>query len=190
MTLSKCFSISWFAPVVPSISLAGIPLGASDEVLSRVFLEYLVDASGQLYKFEGSPILRLRTRGLDEFGNGGYSFFLFDDSVVNEMLKGTPALSVMIRGGRVYAVKVYDFSFPGDRSQNLVYKGTSPGGVGLGNLVSDLLPFAILNFDSAEEWFCTDQNYGGLEVTGWGVPLEDHPDQIITALCVISGVIG
>lgn len=60
----------------------------------------------------------------------------------------------------------------------------------MGSLVSDLLPFTSLEFDSAEEWFYTDQDYGGLEVTGWGVPLEDHPDQIVTALCVIPGTIA
>lgn len=187
MMLSNYFSISWTAPIVPSISLAGIPLGASAEVLARMFLNYLVDEANQLYRFENAPSLRLITHSLDEFGNGGYSFYLFDGSVINELLKGTPALSIMIRKGKVYAVKVYDFSFPGELSQNLVYKGVLLEGIGLGDLVSNLLPFTTLDFDSAEEWFYTDQDYGGLEVTGWGVPLEDHLDQVITALCVISG---
>lgn len=187
MTLSNYFSISWTAPVVPSASLAGIPLGANAEVLARMLLNYLVDEINQLYKFENAPSLRLKTHGLDELGNGGYSFYLFDDSVINELLKGTPALSIMIRCGEVFAVKVYDFSFPGELSQKFVYKGVLPEGIGLGDLVSNLLPFTTLDFDSAEEWFYTDQDYGGLEVTGWGVPLEDHLDQVITALCVISG---
>jgi hypothetical protein len=60
-----------------------------------------------------------------------------------------------------------------------------PEGIGLGGLVSDLLSFTALEFDEAEEWFYTDEDYGGLEVTGWGVFLEDHPNQVITALCVI-----
>jgi hypothetical protein len=190
MTLSNYFSVSWAAPIVPSISLAGIPLGVSAEDLGRVLLKYIVDANNQLYKFENAPSLRLKTHGLDGLGNGGYSFSLFDDAVINELLKGTPALSIMIREGKVHAIKVYDFSFSGDLAQELVYKGVLPAGIGLGSLVSDLLPFTSLDFDSAEEWFYTDQDYGGLEVTGWGVPLEDHPDQIITALCVISGTIA
>lgn len=63
-----------------------------------------------------------------------------------------------------------------------------PAGIGLGSLVSDLLPFTSLEFDSAEEWFYTDQSYGGLE--GRQFLLEDHPDQVVTALCVISGAIA
>jgi len=190
MTPSHCFSVSWAAPIVPSISLAGIPLGVNAEVLGRVLLKNLVDVASQLYKFENAPILRLRTHGLDDFGNGGYSFSLFDDAVINNLLKGTPALSIMLREGKVYAIKVYDFSFSGEFSRELIYKGVLPARIGLGSLVSDLLPFTSLEFDSTEEWFNTDEDYGGLEVTGWGVPLEDHPDQIITALCVISGTIA
>lgn len=185
MTSSNDFSISWVAPVVPSISLAGIPLDVCVEVLDCVLLKYLVDKSSSLYRFEGSPDLLLRVYGLDEFGNGGYSFSLFSDAVINRLLKGTPALSIMVRGGRVYAVKVFDFSFPGEAAQNFIYKGVLSEGIGLGDLVSDLLPFTSLEFYDVEEWFYTDRSYGGLEVTGWGTPLEDHPNQVITALCVI-----
>jgi hypothetical protein len=184
---SNDFSISWVAPIVPSMSLAGIPLGVNAEVLERVLLKYIVDADSLLYKFENSPDLRLRTHGLDALGNGGYSFSLFNDAIINDALKGTPALSVMVRGGEVCAVKVYDFSFSGELAQEFVYKGVLSAGIGLGSLVSDLLLFTSLDFDDAEEWFYTDQDFGGLEVTGWGGPLEDHPDQVITALCVISG---
>lgn len=73
MTSSNDFSISWVAPIVPSVSLAGIPLDVSAEVLERVLLK-IIDASSLLYKFENSPDLLLRTHGLDELGNGGYSF--------------------------------------------------------------------------------------------------------------------
>ncbi|AZF56249.1 hypothetical protein [Pseudomonas sp. R11-23-07] len=185
MTPSNYFSVSWTAPIVPSISLAGIPLGASAEVLNSVLLRYLFDPIRQLYKFENAPNLPLRTHSLDEFGNGGYSFSLFKYAVINDLLKGTPALSIMIRKGKVFAINIYDFSFSGEFLKELVYKGVLPAGIGLGSLVSDSLIFTILDFDSAEEWFYTDQDYGGLEVTGWGTPLEDHPNQVITALCVI-----
>ncbi|SHN31789.1 hypothetical protein SAMN05216593_1392 [Pseudomonas asturiensis] len=190
MTLSKEFSISWMAAILPSVSLAGIPLYVDADVLKCVLSGYLVDEKNSLYQFNDSPELRLKFHGLDENGNGGYSFVLSDASVINALKKFTPALSIMIKGGRVHAIKVYDFSFPGELAQNFIYKGVLPNGTGLGSLVSDLLPFTSLVFDSAEEWLYTDQNYGGLEVTGWGVPLEDHPDQVITALCVISGAIS
>ncbi|UFH49559.1 hypothetical protein [Pseudomonas sp. KNUC1026] len=170
MKNSNYFSISWTAPIVPSISLAGIPLGIDAEVLAHVFLNYLIDASTQLYEFENAPGLRLGTHSLDEFGNGGYSFSLFDESAINKLLKGTPALSVMIRKWRVHAVKVYDFSFPGEVLQKLVYRGLLPEGIGLGDMVSSFLAFTNLDFDSAEDWFYTDQGYGGLRGHRLGSP--------------------
>jgi len=57
------FSISWVAPIVPSVSLAGIPLGVGAEVLARVLLNYLIDETSQLYQFECSPELRLIGKG-------------------------------------------------------------------------------------------------------------------------------
>ena len=170
---------------MPSVSLAGIPLHVDADVLKCVLLGYLVDENNSLYQFDDSSVLRLKLYSLDEGGDGGYSFFLSDVSVINGLNKFTPALSVIIKSSKVCAVKVYDFSFSGEQAQNFIYKGALPEGIGLGGLVSDLLPFTTLEFDEAEEWFCTDEDYGGLEVTGWGVPLEDHPNQVITALCVI-----
>ncbi|WP_353958563.1 hypothetical protein [Pseudomonas sp. 'CRE Jenny 4'] len=111
MKPSNDFSVSWVAPIVPSISLAGIPLGVNAEVLRGVLLKYLVDAASQMYKFENAPSLRLRTHGLDELGNGGYSFSLFDDAVINDLLKGTPALSIMIRGGRFMLLRFTTSAF-------------------------------------------------------------------------------
>ncbi|EPN29783.1 hypothetical protein A244_39803, partial [Pseudomonas syringae pv. actinidiae ICMP 18807] len=56
---------------------------------------------------------------------------------------------------------------------------------GLGSLVSELLPYTRLELDETEEFFYTDDNYGAVEITGLGVPLEDIPDQHITAICII-----
>ncbi|EPN31185.1 hypothetical protein A244_38005, partial [Pseudomonas syringae pv. actinidiae ICMP 18807] len=53
--------------------------------------------------------------------------------------------------------------------------------IGLGSLVSELLPYTQLEFDEAEEWFYTDDKYGEVEVTGLGVPLEH-----ISAICIVS----
>lgn len=180
-------SVTWDAPIIPGVSLAGIPLHAGVVDLEAVLSRYLIDKDSLQYKFEGSPDLCLSWYGLDECGNGGYSFSIFDDEIVSELKKGVPALSVLIRSWRVYAVKVYDFSFPGEPAHRFVYKGLLSGGIGLGNLVSDILPFTSLEFDEAEEWFYTGRDYGVLEVTGWGVPLEEQPNQLITAICVIPG---
>lgn len=184
MRKAESLAISWHAPIVPGTSLAGVPLSIDVDFLECVLLRYLVDRDGGIYRFDQGPELHLASN-LDENGNGGYSFSIANDEVVHELKRGTPALSILVRDRRVYAIKIHDFSFPGDLAEQLVYKGALPGGIGLGDLVSDLLPFSVLEFDEAEEWFYTDRSYGVLEVTGWGVPIEDRPDQRITAICVI-----
>lgn len=183
----ESLSVTWGAPIIPGVSLAGIPLNAGADDLEAVLSRFLIDKDSLRYRFEESPDLCLSWYGLDECGNGGYSFSIFDDEIVSELKKGVPALSVLIRSWRVYAVKVYDFSFPGEPAHRFVYKGLLSGGIGLGSLVSDILPFTSLEFDEAEEWFYTGRDYGVLEVTGWGVPLEEQPNQLITAICVIPG---
>ncbi|WP_256583071.1 hypothetical protein [Pseudomonas sp. HMWF032] len=183
----ESFSVTWDAQIIPGVSLAGIPLHASAADLEAVLSRYLVDKNSLRYRFEGAPDLRLSWYGLEECGSGGYSFSLFDDEIVSEFKKGVPALSVLISGGRVCAVKVYDFSFPDEPAHRFVYKGLLSGSIGLGSLVSDILPFTGLEFDEAEEWFYTGRDYGVLEVTGWGVPLKEEPNQLITAICVIPG---
>lgn len=180
------FLISWNAPIVPSVSLAGIPLYAEAAVVDEVVASCLLSEHSAAYKFDGAPLLKGQCFQFDANGNGGYLFSLFDEGLINKLNAGTPALTISIREGKVYAVKVYDFSFPGESVGELVYKGVLPGGIGLGSLVADLLKFTELEFDEGEEWFYTDSQFGGLEVSGWGVPLAHHPDQIVTALCVIG----
>ena len=66
------------------------------------------------------------------------------------------------------------------------YQGRLCGDIGLGDPVHDLLKYTELEFDNAEEWFYTDKEYGGLEVTGYGSDLNDEPGQMIMALTVIE----
>lgn len=181
---SPDFVISWRAPIIPSYALAGIPIGVCRDKFESAISRYLVGDHGSIYKFDGAPILRLEI--YDKFSDRTYfHFYVHDDAVVNELKRGLPALTVMFRAGVVFAVKVYDFSFPGDLAEGLVYSGVLPGGCRLGSPVSSFLEFTSLEFDEAEEWFYADADYGGLEITGWGVPLEDEPDQTISAICVI-----
>ncbi|MDH0650326.1 hypothetical protein N5D48_26095 [Pseudomonas sp. GD03858] len=187
MTTSGEFLIDWYAPITPGLSLAGIPLGIDLATLETVLANYLLEKNGSLYRFIGSPDLQMHRHGFDQCGDCGFSFSVFDDAVINDLLKGIPALSLSIRDGRLYAVKVYSFSFPGDPAEKLIYRGCLPGGITLGNPVSDILPLTCLEFDEAEEWFYTDTNYGVVEITGWGVPISDESRQIITAICVTSG---
>lgn len=185
MMISEVFFIDWHAPIVPAVSLAGIPLGVHFSELETVLDSYLVDEKNSLYRFVGSPVLKMHKSKLDPSGGGGMSFSVFDDSVVNKLKRGIPALSVLIRDEKIYAVKIYDFSFPGDLAEKLVYKGCLPGGIRLGSAVAEMLLLTELEFDEAEEWFYTDSDYGVIEVSGWGVPLSDESEQLVTAICVI-----
>lgn len=81
------FSIVWDAPIIPCVSLAGIPLHASAVDLEAVLSKYLTDKNSLRYRFEGAPDLCLSGYGLDERGNGGYSFSIFDDEIVSELKK-------------------------------------------------------------------------------------------------------
>ena len=193
----KNFSIAWDAPIIPSHSLAGIPLQVRVEDFDLVLENYLVNREKSWYQFEKSPLVYLE-KYLDAAGNGGYGFGVVDIDLTNWRLYfDSPshvgiqrkALAILIREFRVYAIKIWQFESLGSNSMPThSYQGKLPEGIGLGSCVKDLLPYSALEFDSAEEWFITDPSYGGLEVTGLGadMDLSDEPDQKISALCVIS----
>lgn len=195
MRMLNMISISWSAGIVPSKELAGIPIGTSLGDFERSLSEYLVDAERRLYKFDGGPLLVME-KWFDPDGNGGLSFSVYDRDLTNwKFFFPSPdhagadprALNVIVKAGKVFAVKVWMFEKyeEGGRPLNS-YKGKLPGGIGLGDKVSDILPYAELEFDDVEEWFYTDSEYGGLEVSGHGVELEEDPEQIIMALTVIK----
>ncbi|WP_157832240.1 hypothetical protein [Pseudomonas sp. 09C 129] len=195
MTSTNCFIISWSAPVVPSHSLAGIPLGAHVEDFERSLSKYVIDEVEGLYRFVGSPVLRMEKR-FDSSGDGGYGFYVVDLELTNWRLyydsKSHPgvetrALHVLTSGWKIHAIKAWMFECLnlGDKPVNS-YQGELSGGIGLGSYVRELLPYTGLEFDGAEEWFYTDKNYGGLEVSGCGGDLNDAPDQVIMSLAVIK----
>lgn len=96
------------------------------------------------------------------------------------------ALFITIGGGGGRAIKVYALGMPWDVVARKSYRGLAVGSIGIGSLVSDFLGFTELHFDEAEEWFCSGGEYGALEISGWGVPLEDEPEQVVTAICVVA----
>ncbi|WEI09018.1 hypothetical protein PYR73_11735 [Acinetobacter soli] len=51
--------ISWCAPIIPSNSIAGIPIGLAYEKLKTILSKYIVDEQNELYQFFNSPILKL-----------------------------------------------------------------------------------------------------------------------------------
>lgn len=188
-------SISWSAPIAPSQSLAGIPLGMRVTEFEEAIKVYAVNVAEGLYQFSGSPILKM-IKNLDSDGGGGYGFFVCDLELTNwRLYYDSPshpgvesrALHVLVRNRKIHAVKawLYESLARGDKPVSS-YQGKLPEGIGLGDLIRDLSTYTDLEFDSAEEWFYTDEKYGGLEVSGYGCDLNDDPDQIITALTVIG----
>jgi len=177
-------SISWVATILPGKSLAGVPLGLAAADLETWLAMYAVDQAKTLYKFEEGPILRL-TKCDNRKGEGGYVFYLYDNGVINSNKFGVPALSIMLKCNKVFTLKVYGFSFPGEAANAFVYRGSITSNVRLGSKVAELKIFTSLEFDKSEGWFITDEEFGLVEVSGWGVPLEEEPQQLITAVCVI-----
>lgn len=185
--------VSWVAPIVPSVSLAGIALGINIGDLDNLLESYSIDQVAGLYKFESSPILTLRkSKSVEDVI---YLFSVFDRELTNWRLyfnspdhagANPRALGIVIRNGIVHAVKVWDFEKvrDGDKPKH-VYGGKLPEGIGLGDPIKDLLVYANLSYDDAEEVFYTDASYGGLEISGVGSH-DDFPEQSISCLAVIG----
>jgi len=132
------FTVSWEGQIIPSKSLAGIPLGISIEDFERGIDKYLVDGDKSLYKFINSPILSLG-KEFDSNGDGGYGFSVNDLELTNWRLYfNSPdhagvnprALYVIVRSWKVYAVKAWMFENlkEGDRPVNS-YRGKLCGGI-------------------------------------------------------------
>lgn len=193
MISNEFLSISWSAPIEPSKSMVGIPIGLELEKLKILLTKYLVGDGEGLYLFDNAPFLKLESFAIDADGNGHYHFILADSRLThinNEVqLKDTfysRALHIMLRSYKVFAIKVWAFEhLYDDELPEHSYRGRTKEGIGLYDEVSKFLPYSHLEFDEAEEWFYTDRTYGGLEVTGYGRSLKNFPDQVIMAITVI-----
>lgn len=183
-------AISWSAPIIPSVSLAGIPVGLDLARLEELLSRYLIEDS--LYQFEQSPVLQLRksTSGDDLL----FVFSVRDRDLTNWRRHfNSPdhagvdprALGIVVRQGRVHAVKAWQFeSLNDDEKPANSYRGKLPGNIGLGDQVSELMEQVSLNYDDAEGVLYAGPEYGGLEITGYGEP-DDYPDQPIRAITVV-----
>ncbi|WP_288407011.1 hypothetical protein [uncultured Herbaspirillum sp.] len=186
--------ISWNAPIIPSHSMAGIPIGLDLKKVNELLRAYLIDDGKNLYQFDSAPLLQLKR--LDEInGDETFLFNVHDRDKTNWSFHfNTPdhaganprALAIIFRKHKVHAVKAWHFERlkDGEKAKH-IYRGKLPGNIALGDPVKNLLSYTKLQYDEAEEWFYTDDKYGGLEVTGYG-ELEDYPEQEIMALAVIS----
>ncbi len=190
------FPIDWTLPIIPSKSIAGIKLGETLDAVKVAISQYVVDKHKSLYRFENSPVLLLKKQNWENPENqSGYTFFVYDVEITNWRIHFNSsehvgvekrALSIMFKNDIVCAVKVWNFECVGDSDKpKYAYKGKLPEGVGLNDSISELLNYTKLDFDSTEEWFYPNESYGGLEITGYGLSLEDMPEQKIMALAVI-----
>lgn len=186
--------VSWNAPIIPSNSIVGIPLGLEHEYLKSIIDRYIINKKDGLYKFDGSPVLRLDSFILDNQGDGFYHFLVNDPKLtnrenLNELQDSfySRALHIGIRFNRVFFIKVWAFEvFENEIESKYSYQGKTFEDLGLYSKVVDFSQYSKLEFDSAEEWFYTDQNYGRVEITGYGQSLEDFPEQEVMAIAVIQ----
>lgn len=179
--------ISWNAPVVPGKSLAGIPLDINSDALVEALEHYRLKSASDIYQFESSPLLKRIETSLNDFVDEAYVFVLLDDSRIHKFNKGTYALGVALNNQKILEITAYNFSFPGDEVEGLVYRGRLPGGAKLGSKVSDLLAHTDLIFDDDEERFYTTEPYGLLRIDGQGVPLDHVANQYISAITLLQG---
>lgn len=185
-------AIDWTAPIIPSVSLAGIAIGLSADAIEHNLSRYLMAGSEDLYRFEHSPVLQLKRS--QSAADDLFVFSVHDMALTNWRLRydspehpavNPRALGIIIRNGKVHAVKAWQFEYVEEgQLPTASYQGKLPGNVGLGADVSELLAHAELHYDDAEEVLYTGPEYGGLEITGYG-SLDDYPEQPILAIAVI-----
>lgn len=193
MSNERNFVISWDAPIKPSKSMAGIPIGLDVKELDSLLTNYLDSCNKNVYVFHNSPALTLGS-SIDSEGNGVYMFTLYDRSLTNIKIDAqlrddfySRALCVLLRRYKVFAVKAWAFerlNSDGDLPVNS-YRGKTRENLGLYSKVSEFLDYTNLEFDEGEEWFYTDKEYGGLEVIGYGMSLDNYPEQLVMSIGVI-----
>lgn len=186
-------NISWKSPIIPSKSLAGIPIGIENGLFQHVLEQYLVDSENKIYEFNYSPALILDEYILDDNGNGYYHFVLNDPKLTG---RGNPTqlrdsfysrvLNIGVVNNHIAAIKTWAFEVLVKDDQKSIhsYMGKTKEGLGLYSPLIDFLNYSELVFDEGESFFYTDGAYGNLEITGYGQTLEDYPDQVVMAIAV------
>lgn len=185
--------LSWVAPIIPSVAMAGVRVGMNVDEFLKLLSICAVDYERSLYKFEMSPVLKLvySSNNDEEL----FSFEVHDKDLIKwKLYFDAPdhpgvdprAFSILIRSGKVFAVKVWNFEQvkQGEIPKN-IYKGTLPEGIGLGGSVRELSLRMKLIYDDIEECFYAENDSGFVQINSLG-DLQDYPDQVIRAICVFS----
>ena len=186
-------SFSWKSPIIPSKSLAGIPIGIENGLFQNILKQYLVDSENKIYEFKYSPALILDEYTLDDNGNGCYHFVLNDPKLTGRKnlsqlrdLFYSRVLNILVVNNHIAAIKTWAFEVldQDDQKSAHSYMGKTKEGLGLYSPLIDFLNYSILEFEEGESFFYSDDAYGNLEITGYGQTLEDYPDQVVMAIAV------
>jgi hypothetical protein len=170
--------LDWAAAIVPGKSLMGLILGTSQSDVMASFLAHSLDPSNPtLIKFQNSPVLLVDSdkagviilraaelKGINYAWQNEVASLIFDDS------KLVNIIVTSVWGG-----------------EEIQYQGKLFNDIGLNSLVSDLLNFCELEYDSADECFYPSGEIAGLIVAGPGsCELSVDPKQIISFIRIFE----
>jgi hypothetical protein len=187
-------SFSWYAPIVPGRTVAGIELGAGLEDFKFLLEGFCVDVAKGLYKFPGAPLLLLEI--VQKPGGVYFAFSVADLALTGwflqfpnskKVMSETRALVVGFLEDKVSSISVWMFDYfdsLGGKKLAYSYQGCLAEGIRLGSRMEDVASYYELDFDEGDEWFYTKS--GGIIFGGGGVGnLEDSKDQVVLMIMVV-----
>lgn len=187
-------NFSWYAPIVPGRTVAGIELGAALEDFKFLLEGFCVDVAKGLYKFPGAPLLLLEV--VEKPGRVYFGFSVADLALTGwylqfpdskNVLSETRALVVAFLDDKVSSVSVWMFDYfnsLGDKKLTYSYQGCLAEGIRLGSRMEDAASCFELDFDEGDEWFYSKS--GGIIFGGGGVGnLEESEDQVVLMIMVV-----
>ncbi|MFJ7282255.1 hypothetical protein [Pseudomonas sp. NPDC099000] len=187
-------SFSWYAPIVPGRTVAGIELGAGLEDFKFLLEGFCVDVAKGLYKFPGAPLLLLEI--VQKPGEVYFAFSVADLALTGwflqfpnskKVMSETRALVVGFLEDKVSSISVWMFDYfdsLGGKKLAYSYQGCLAEGIRLGSRMEDVASYYELDFDEGDEWFYTKS--GGIIFGGGGVGnLEDSKDQVVLMIMVV-----
>ncbi|MFS8048044.1 hypothetical protein [Rhizobium sp. BR 314] len=165
------YNLDWSAPIEPGNSMLGLQLGMTFANVRALF-EFDSTSESRATSFLNSPRLIVDS---DKEG----IIFLRAADMDNVVYDWQNILVRLIFDHGALKLMIVEFS-KGDEAYR--YQGKIFGKVGLGSQVSEMLEFAPLEYDDAEELFYSN-GLKGLELGGSNAcDLTTNPSQIITSV--------
>lgn len=167
--------LDWSAPIVPGVSIAGIPFGTPiDALVSALQAHSVSPEDPYVVRFANSPVLRF------EADNSGFCVRAAEikkNYDWQDVVMGLDFTNGLFTFARVDSVGWDGFS----------YKGKLFGSVGLGDPANLLLShYQRVIYDDAEEWLYCSGGPLSIRVAGTSCPLESDPKQPVSIICVAS----